>query len=872
MRLPLLFLALLLPMAAHADPKDDARRHFMAGLDSAKEEQYEVALQHFLAAQEAFPHPATLYNIARTYTDLDDLPNALSYYRLFRDASPDKAADVDPVIAVIEAKLNQRQAAAAPTGPAPGPAPVSGTAILGPTVEEVARLQAIAAELEALSAVIQDRANQPVAIGPTPQGTGDGTGDPITPPDGEGTGDGTGEGPPTGEGEPPTEVIPELGFIADAYERVVVTASRYGQEPIDSPSTISVLTSEDIRLSGATNLPDLLRRVVGVDVMSQASGHSDVSIRGFNRELSNKVLILIDGRSTYLDFIGSTIWASLPIALEEIERIEVIRGPGSAVYGANAVTGVINIITRTPGEGSNLVKVSMGQPGLAQGTALVSGRKDATSYRFSLGFDQNGRWGKDFDAADHPGQVYFRPGDDDTGLSAFRANGRVDVALGTEGFASVSAGYSDSFAEFYNIGVLGDYGIAVQHVYGRGDVSYGPVHLRGFWNKITGDVGPWSEPIDAAQTLQSGIDSDTIDLELESSGEIETGPVLHRINGGIGYRFKGVDDFAYLGQPKGAPDDRITENHFNAFLSEEATLGKLKVVGQIRADKDPQLPLSETLSPRGSAIYRVADDTSVRVTGGTAFRAPNMVERYMNFDLPSGVPGAFIRDFGDLSLSPERIRTLEVGLHDESTLYHTADVAVYVNQLTDIIGLEPVQPVLAPQDDVGGFVAGTSGWTNLPEVFTGVGVEAEAEFFPADGVDLFVNGNLTNVTEAFRDENGEVASTRDGSSSLVKLNAGGAWRTPYRIDVQGQVSFLTSQTWRLREFDDTGNIAIRESTIPARALISARVAGRPFADEKLELAATLWNAAALSDGGRFREHPNGQLLGSRLFGTVTYHF
>ena len=135
----LALLALLIPSTARADPKDEARRHFAAGLAAAQEGEYAVALQRFLAAQNAYPHPATLYNIARAYADMDDLENALAYYRLFQDASPEKAADVEPVIQVLEARLGQTRAAEPEPAPEPtatGPAPV---VLGGATEEELAR-------------------------------------------------------------------------------------------------------------------------------------------------------------------------------------------------------------------------------------------------------------------------------------------------------------------------------------------------------------------------------------------------------------------------------------------------------------------------------------------------------------------------------------------------------------------------------------------------------------------------------------------------------------------------------------------------------------------------------------------------------------
>ena len=135
------------------------------------------------------------------------------------------------------------------------------------------------------------------------------------------------------------------------YEERVVTASRRAQSSLEAPNATTVITAEDIRLSGATSLVELLRRVPGADVMKLGVGSANLSLRGFNQRIANKVLVLVDGRTEYQDFLGMTLWSAVPIGLEEIDRIEVIRGPGSALYGANAMLGVVNIITRAPGTG-----------------------------------------------------------------------------------------------------------------------------------------------------------------------------------------------------------------------------------------------------------------------------------------------------------------------------------------------------------------------------------------------------------------------------------------------------------------------------------------------------------------------------------------
>jgi iron complex outermembrane receptor protein len=114
-----------------------------------------------------------------------------------------------------------------------------------------------------------------------------------------------------------------------------------------------VITPEDIRQSGATNIPDLLRMVPGMDVAQINSNTWAISARGFNFQFASKLLVLIDGRAVYSPLFGGVNWDTQDVPLEDIGRIEVIRGPGGAVWGANSVNGVINIITKkaeeTPG-------------------------------------------------------------------------------------------------------------------------------------------------------------------------------------------------------------------------------------------------------------------------------------------------------------------------------------------------------------------------------------------------------------------------------------------------------------------------------------------------------------------------------------------
>src|SRR5712692_1284660 len=135
--------------------------------------------------------------------------------------------------------------------------------------------------------------------------------------------------------------------LEDLMSIQVTSVSKKEQKLSKVGAAVYVITQEDIRRSGATNIPDLLRMAPGVDVARVNANTWAITIRGFNDLYANKVLVLIDGRSVYTPSFSGVFWDQQNVPLEDIERIEVIRGPGGTVWGANAVNGVINIITRS---------------------------------------------------------------------------------------------------------------------------------------------------------------------------------------------------------------------------------------------------------------------------------------------------------------------------------------------------------------------------------------------------------------------------------------------------------------------------------------------------------------------------------------------
>jgi outer membrane receptor for ferrienterochelin and colicins len=132
-------------------------------------------------------------------------------------------------------------------------------------------------------------------------------------------------------------------------EPVTTSATGSPLRSTDAPVAMEIISAADIKRSGATDIPTILSRLAGVDVLTWAAGGAaDVSIRGYDQGYSPRLLVLINGRQVYLDHYGYTAWATLPIELSEIRQIEVIKGPNSALFGFNAVGGVVNIITYNP--------------------------------------------------------------------------------------------------------------------------------------------------------------------------------------------------------------------------------------------------------------------------------------------------------------------------------------------------------------------------------------------------------------------------------------------------------------------------------------------------------------------------------------------
>jgi len=812
--------------AARADERTEARAHFKKGMAAVAEGQYDVGVEELKAAYAILPHPNVLYNIARAYVDMGDLEEAIGYYRRYLESGPKDRDEVAAIVAGLEARVRKQEATVLeaqrpqvePTRPTPGaPSPLSGPP---------APAAVVAAQVDS------------ALRGPRDGAAGPGT-----------RGDQT-------------------------FEEIVQTASKSSQSPLDAPNSTSIVTEQDIRLSGIVKIPELLRRLAGVDIMETTGAQTEVSMRGFNQRLSNKVLVLIDGRSVYVDLLGATLWETLPIAVEDIARIEVVRGPGSALYGADAFNGVINIITKAPGEGPAAgANMGYGDHNTTHAAVWSSGRVGDFAYRLSAGYEYLPRWSLEVP----PGRVDLHTfvGDLDTSERGVRMNAEVTRRFGDDVVVGLVGGYDAGSTEVLGVGPINDEIIEGTQTQLAAYARSKHIELRTFWNYNEGQSGLDAAPI-GQSLLPSVFTTNVVDAELTYTAAFETGAgVDHDLHLGMEYRLKQVR-WTYL------EADEL-ENHGGLFLHDEVKVGpRFAVVGDYRADYVPYLD-RVVQSPRGSVLVHPTPKSTVRGVVATAFRTPNFLESYIGLPVQLPLAGAsLVTPTTHPLLQPEQIFTTELGYLNSESEYFTVDSAIFYNHVHDLIDVAPNVPLtvgdLEPSAGVaaglnqsaGTYPAFTGGFENQCQSYDVYGAEIGARAFPLEGLDLYANYTLMDVQQ--RDTGCTVAQAavlvNDARTSKYKINGGVQIRTRPGIDVEVDVHYVSPEDWAEQVTDlQKQQVVYQSFHLDAYTLVNARV-GYRFLQGHAELSGVAFNL--LDD--RHREHPFGQILDRRLMGFFTYRF
>ena len=420
-------------------------------------------------------------------------------------------------------------------------------------------------------------------------------------------------------------------------EQVVVSASRSEQALINAPAAVTLITSETLQNSPGANIGDLLRAVPGLNVTQLSARDVNLTARAATSTLATSQLALVDGRSIYLDFFGFVMWDLVPTNLHEIKRIEVVRGPASAVWGANAMSGVVNVITKTPRElamnGGNALTIGVGAF-----DRNVTGRDQDTGTLFSVNGSHaraiDDRWSYKLSAGYFTQDALPRPAGTipnafntpyppfaNAGTSQPKFDARVDydIAGGASGRFVFSGGVAGTEGIIH--GGIGPFDVDSDSRLGYFTARYekGARRVAFFSNMLNGDatnllaVGPTGQPLPLV------FDTKTFDVEASDVRVIGT---RHALTFGGNYRH---NTFEISLAPAG--DDR---NEGGAYIQDEIFLGDhFRWVVGARVDKFSSID-DAVFSPRTSFMIKPTPAQTVRVSFNRAFRAPSFINNNLD--------------------------------------------------------------------------------------------------------------------------------------------------------------------------------------------------------------------------------------------------
>lgn len=855
---------------AFADARTEARRHFKLGMELLNRGKFLEGAKELEAAQEILPHPNVQFNIARAYAELGQLERAIEEYKKYLAGDPADRGGAARIIKLLEEKLAlQRVEQAKQDGTKPGdekPGDVK------PGDEKPG---------DGKPGDVKPGDEKPGDVKPGDVKPGDGKPGDVKPGDGKPGDVKPGDVKPgdvkPGDGKGKGDVANIVGEARDedVYRETVITASRGAQSPLDSPNSTTIITRQDIRLSGITRIPELLRRVPGMDVMQVTGGDSNVSMRGFNSRLGNKLLVLINGqRPAYNDILGSTFWETLSIDVDQIERIEVVRGPGSALYGANAFAAVVNIITIAPGEGRTGFRVGVGDQGTGYGSAWATGRDGDFGYRASVGYTRYPRWTRE--VQDGRKDITLFDNNQNLGAENLRVDIRLAQRLKGNRELSVGGGFARSALDVYGIGPFNDY----RATFDTSDVT---AMFRGenfsarvYYARFAATTGA-NHDYYGHTLFPSVANQNSVDAELQFFKDFEFPKnVKHSLRAGAAYRLK-VIDWTYLSR------NTPVENWGSAFLQDALKLGKhVQFVVSGRADYVPYLG-TVVASPRGSLIIKPTETQAIRLNASTAFRNTTFLESYLDLPIQLQIPGAELLSASDRKedpghkLDPERIITVEASYLNQASDRFEFEVNAYYNRITNLIRLSGARPATLANraegfgglnPETGRYTVAFGGWQNQCDTINVVGGELGTRVYPVDGLDFFANYAL-NLTGQELNE-GCAGEESDQRTSRHKINAGVQLRTKAGLDGEISFHYQSDQVWGEQVATQTG-IEVLKFNLPAYTLLNGRIGYRfPIASTTGELSLVVYNALAGVFSEPAQQHPFGNQVGRRVMGFFTH--
>lgn len=648
----------------------------------------------------------------------------------------------------------------------------------------------------------------------------------------------------------PLALSDELELLKE--EETVSIASRYEQPISQAPSNVYVVTDEDIRQSGATDLPTVLRRVPGLEVMQMTGGDFNVSARGGNQPFANKMLVMVDGRSIYLDVQGNVFWKSIPVTLPEIKRIEVLKGPASAVYGFNAFDGVINIITKSPEEmkGTTL-QFGGGELGTVSSAAVHAGTTGKFGYRLSIGRDQTQQW---------------RNGDA-LGFRSHKFNVQTEYSLSSTSKLQVSGGLVDTNRYDGQVGEVTSNSIRPSLAYANVLYEQGAFLIRAWWSGFTDDatISPGRQLTNLIRvTDRNGLSTNPF------SGNTYNVDLQHGISLGSTNRMLYGASYRHNSLSSTVIDQFSREDRLGLFIQDEwRTTSALTIVAGLRYDLHSQI--AGTWSPRVAILYQFTEGHTLHLSGSAAYRPPTLFESHQDqrvtTTIPTGVPfppsvSSTVPVTGSIGLAPEQIISYEAGYQGwywKHRLRVRADL--FFNHVSDLIGSRTTP-------------GGSSEFVNDQGSADIYGGEAGIEFLASRWLSGFANYAYEEIGQSF-------SGTVRRGAPRSKVSAG--LRTEWENGLSGEVSYYyvgattypIAQTFTTLATIPTTGVIAPGDRVDSYNLLNLRV-GYRFWQQKAaagymrdaEVAFSIFNA--LND--KHREHPLGDRIGSRSMGWVTVRF
>lgn len=498
-----------------------------------------------------------------------------------------------------------------------------------------------------------------------------------------------------------------LILAAAPHETVVVTASRMEADLQSVPTSVTVVPSTQLETAPATNIGDLLRTVPGLNVVQTSARDINMASRQASPQLTNSQIALIDGRTIYSDFYDIIFWDLVPVSPTDIKQIEVVRGPASAVWGANATTGVINIITKSPRESPGTTVTLMGG-GFSRDAGSTAGESVGGFGGASVTTSQvvNDRWAFRASAGYSFSDPYSRPvgqipistspvdpsvvvGGGSYGDASFANAGtrqpkfdlRVDQEIGTAGRVTYEGGIAGSQGIIHT--PIGPFKMEPGTYLGYGRVGYdnGRLRLSVFANILDGKAPNLNTQAADGSQLRIDFKTGTYDI---SGGYTQLVGNRHLLNYGGNFRYNSFDVSV---TPQS--EDR---QELGGYIQDEIMLGKVRLPLGIRLDKFSSLS-DVMVSPRAAVIYKPFEDHAFRVSYNRAHRAPSAIDNYLDISiistyLPLGMINPIFgdtqfplvtRSYGDPNLKAESLDAYEIGYSGRLPSRTSLEVAFYLN-------------------------------------------------------------------------------------------------------------------------------------------------------------------------------------------------